>query len=91
MRQTAMEFGQPLCKAAEPIDWSKIPGCVRKDMERMLSELRRAKTMPWDQRKLSMWRIIVPQTTRWLSNDERERICAEFDAEIARLTAPAAG
>jgi hypothetical protein len=86
-QQTEMNFGVPLCRGAEPLDEAKLREQVRRDVAGILAELRAAKTMPWDDRKLGMWRVVMPQTTKWLPDDERTRVCAEFDAEIARLLA----
>jgi hypothetical protein len=61
------------------------PAGVRRRLEDLLAEMRAAERLEWEDTVARAWRLIVPQMTNWLPDDERARICAEFDREIARL------
>jgi hypothetical protein len=63
------------------------PDRVRRRLERIVGEARAASILPWEASKLSLYRIIVPDMTRYLPDDEAERWRAEFEAEVARLEA----
>ena len=63
------------------------PDEVRADLLRILAEARAAKTMPWDPSKLSLYRLIFPQMTNWLPDEEAAQLRFEFDTEMARLKA----
>ncbi len=57
------------------------PDRVRVKLTRLLDLAKAADTMPWDDRKARMWRIVFPNMANWLPEDERERM----RAEMARL------
>ena len=63
------------------------PALIRAKVRAVIDELRGATEMPWDARELGYHKVVMPQTTRWLSDDERAELLREFDAEVARLTA----
>jgi len=63
------------------------PDEVRRDLLRLLAEARAAKTMPWEPRKVRLFKTIFPQMSGWLPEDEAKQLCFEFAAEIARLEA----
>lgn len=52
--------------------------------------LRRRETMPLSPKDLLLWRTVVPQMSRWLPPEERDQVCAAFDAELERLAEPRA-
>jgi hypothetical protein len=62
---------------------------VRARLEKLLAEVRAAETMPWESSQLSLYRLIYPQMTLWLPEDEGAQYRLAFDAEMARL-APSA-
>lgn len=66
------------------------PEAVRARVQNLLATLRRADVMPLTDKELRLWRTVLPQTTKWLAPDERAAVCAEFDAEVERLTRKAA-
>jgi hypothetical protein len=76
----------PLCRGAEPIDYSSMPDKVRPRLHKMLAELRNAHTMPWEYGRLLLNRTIFPQMANWLPEEEAERLRAEFTAELTRLS-----
>jgi hypothetical protein len=62
---------------------------VRARLEKLLAEARAARTMPWEPSQLSLYRLIFPQMTLWLPEDEARQYRLAFEAEIERL-APSA-
>jgi hypothetical protein len=63
------------------------PDQVRADLHKILVEARLAQKMPWEPDRLSLYRTIFPQMTKWLPEDEGAQLCFEFEAELARLQA----
>jgi len=63
------------------------PDEVRRDLTRILAQARTAQIMPWEPRKVRLYRTIFPQMSRWLPDDEAKQLCFEFEAELARLEA----
>lgn len=66
------------------------PEAVRARVQNLLATLRNAEIMPLTDKELRLWRTVLPQTTNWLKPDEKAAACAEFDAEVERLTRKAA-
>jgi hypothetical protein len=62
---------------------------VRARLEKLLAEVSAAETMPWESSQLSLYRLIYPQMTLWLPDEEAAQYRLAFDAEMARL-APSA-
>jgi hypothetical protein len=73
-------FGAPEAPAYRP---SLIK--VRARLEKLLAEARAAETMPWEPTQLSLYRLIFPQMTLWLPEDEGAQYRFAFEAEIERL------
>ena len=63
------------------------PDEVRRDLMRLLALARSAKIMPWEPRKVRLYRTIFPQMSQWLPDDEAKQLCFEFETELARLEA----
>ena len=63
------------------------PDEVRRDLTRLLVQARTAQIMPWEPRKVRLYRTIFPQMSRWLPDDEAKQLCFEFETELARLEA----
>jgi hypothetical protein len=63
------------------------PDEVRRDLLRLLAEARAATTMPWEPRKVRLYKTIFPQMSSWLPEAEAKQLCFEFAEEIARLEA----
>lgn len=74
-----------LFAAAPAPAWHPDPDKVRARLSRILAEARAAEVMPWEPARLSLYRTIVPDMTRWLPDDEAARWRAEFDVELERL------
>jgi len=60
---------------------------VRRRLRRILGEARAAKTLPWNEDRLAVYRAIVPHMTGWLPEEEGTQLRFEFETELARLQA----
>lgn len=58
---------------------------TRAKLNRLLTMAKAADTMPWDERESRVWRIVFPNMANWMPEDERDRMRAEWAAEMARL------
>ncbi len=63
------------------------PDEVRADLHRILAEAKDAKTMPWDASRVALYRLIFPQMTNWLPEEEGAQLRFQFEEELARLQA----
>jgi hypothetical protein len=64
------------------------PDTVRQELYTILVEARAAQTIPWDARRVTLYRTIFPQMTNWLPEEEGAQLRFEFETELARLEAP---
>ena len=73
--------------AAEPASpaYRPDPEKVRSRLRRILAEARAAQAMPWEPTRLSLYRTIFPDMTRYLPEDEAAGWRADFAAELERL------
>ena len=78
--------------AAPVVIESPVPSVdeVRRRFEAVLGPLREASEMPLTQRELAFWTVVTPQMSNWLPAEEKAAVCAEFFAEVERLTRLAA-
>ena len=79
-------FGGPTPQALAQAD----PEAVRKRVNALLAQLRGASAMPLSEKELRYWKTVMPQTTNWLEPEEKAAACAEFEAQVARLSRQAA-
>ena len=63
------------------------PDDVRQELYKILAEARAAQTMPWDKKRVVLYRTIFPQMTNWLPEEEGAQLRFEFAAELTRLEA----
>jgi hypothetical protein len=61
------------------------PEEVRPKLQQVLAQARAATAIPWDARQTQYWRTVFPQMCNWLPPEERDRMRAEFAAEMKRL------
>jgi hypothetical protein len=61
------------------------PDKVRARLEKLLGEARAAQAMPWEPSQFSLYRLIFPQMTLWLPDDEALQYRLAFEAEMERL------
>jgi hypothetical protein len=58
---------------------------VRARLNKILAELRAAETLPLEASRLSLYRTIIAQMTRFLPEEEGAQFRIEFETEMARL------
>ncbi len=58
---------------------------VRPELTEVLDRLRVSDAMPLSPKDLLFWRTVFPQMSRWLPDEERIALCAEFATELSRL------
>ncbi len=85
MNQMDLFAAEPAAPAYRP-----DPEKVRCRLRRILAEARAVEAMPWEPTRLSLYRIIVPDMTRHLPDDEAAGWRAEFAAELERFGAAVA-
>lgn len=66
--------------------WLPDPDEVREDARAILASARAvtAENM-WDTRTYRYNKVVFPQMTRWLPDDERDQLCFEFFRELERI------
>ena len=60
---------------------------MRTWLEGVLAEARAAESMPWPASKLRLYRLMFPQLSFWLPDDEGAQLRFEFETELERLAA----
>jgi hypothetical protein len=65
--------------------WYPDPDEIRAELHKILAEMRAAESMPWDEKRTSLYRTIFPQMTAALPEEEGAQLRFEFDTEIERL------
>jgi hypothetical protein len=63
------------------------PDEVRAELNKILGEMRAAKSMPWDNARAAVYRTIFPQMSQCLPADEGAQLRFQFEEELARLEA----
>jgi len=58
---------------------------IRARLNGLIDTLARSTQMPLSDRDLKMWRIVVPNMTKWLPDDEAAHIRSMFIGELKRL------
>ena len=67
---------------------SAEPDLVRARLLAMLGEARAAATAPpWNESTTRLYRIIFPQMSRWLPDEEAAQLRRDFEQELSRLKA----
>ncbi|UIP07191.1 hypothetical protein LY632_01955 [Erythrobacter sp. SDW2] len=66
--------------------WLPDPDDIREDAQAILASARAvtAENM-WDQRTYRYNKVVFPNMTRWLPDEEREQLCFEFFKELERI------
>ena len=68
------------------INWEPDPADVREDALAILASARAVTADNlWDQRTYRYNKVVFPNMTRWLPDDEREQLCFEFVRELERI------
>lgn len=80
--QLGFDLGDAPERASE---WPN-PDEVREDALAMLASARAVSADAlWDRRTYRYNKVVFPQMTRWLPDDEREQLCFEFFKELERI------
>ena len=61
------------------------PERVRTRLQELLAEARAAETLPWSEDETRLYCTVFPQMSLWLPDEEASQLCADFEAELARL------
>jgi hypothetical protein len=61
------------------------PDEIRAELHKILAEARAATSMPWDEDRTALYRVIFPQMTRALPEDEGAQLRFDFLTELERL------
>jgi hypothetical protein len=56
-------------------------------LHNILAEMRAAESMPWDEKRAALYRVIFPQMTNALPEEEGAQLRFQFEEELARLEA----
>jgi hypothetical protein len=67
--------------------WYPDPDEIRAELHAILAQMRAAKSMPWDDDRISLYRTIFPQMTNCLPEEEGAQLRFEFETELTRLKA----
>lgn len=70
---------------AAPAVYRPDPDRVRARLRRILAEARAAQTLPWDRSRAELYRLIVPQMSLSLPEEEAAQWRFDFEAEMARF------
>lgn len=63
------------------------PDQMRAWLQDVLAEARAAETTPWPPSKVRLYRLMFPQLSFWLPEDEGAQLRLEFETELERLAA----
>jgi len=63
------------------------PAEVRAKVLIVLAKAKAAPQVPWFAKEQALYKVVFPQMTNWLPEDEARALRAEFAAELERLTA----
>lgn len=75
-------FGAP-----PPQTYAPSLALVRSEVNKVLDIARSAKVMPWKPKEVAYWKIVFPQMTNWLPEDEAAQLRFAFMEELRRLEA----
>jgi hypothetical protein len=62
-------------------------GQMRAWLQDVLAEAQAAETAPWPPAKVRLYRLMFPQLSFWLPEDEGAQLRLEFETELERLAA----
>lgn len=69
----------------ETPEYHADPEEVREELNGILAEMRAAEAMPWDEKRVALYRTVFPQMTNWLPAEEGAQLRFAFEAELERL------
>lgn len=86
-RQGDLFRNDDAAEGGETPTWYPDPDEVRAELHAILGQMRAAKSMPWDDDRTALYRLIFPQMTGCLPEDEGAQLRFDFATELARLEA----
>ncbi len=80
--QLGFDLGHsPVARSYEP-DREEVRG----DLHSILDSARAVTAVSlWDRRTYQYNKVVFPQMSRWLPDDERDQLCFEFSRELERI------
>jgi hypothetical protein len=85
---SSQRSGQLELFAGEAVAYSgPDPDQMRGWLQGILAEARAANTAPWPPAKVRLYRLMFPQLSFWLPEDEGAQLRLEFQTELERLAA----
>jgi hypothetical protein len=86
MADSSGQLGFDLGDDAKPVSYVLDPAEVREDALAILASARAVTAENlWDQRTYRYNKVVFPQMTRWLPDDERDQLCFQFFQELERI------
>lgn len=80
------QFGLDLGEKAPAKTYEPDLAEVRQDLAAILESARGVTAdSPWDERTYRYNKVVFPQMTRWLPDDEAAQLCLEFREELERI------
>jgi hypothetical protein len=80
------QLGFDLGEAPANPSYAPDPAEVREDAHAILASARAVTAGNlWDLRTYRYNKVVFPQMTRWLPDDERDQLCFEFFRELERI------
>lgn len=80
------QLGFDLGETAKRVSYEPDPDEVREDLQIILASARAVTAdAMWDERTYRYNKIVFPQMTNWLPDDERNQLCFEFAQEMERI------
>ena len=80
------QLGFDLGEKPQTQTWEPDPDEIREDAQAILASARAVTADNlWDQRTYRYNKVVFPNMTRWLPDEERDQLCFEFFQELERI------
>lgn len=80
------QLGFGFADAKPVVSWTPDPAEVREDAQAILASARAVTADNlWDLRTYRYNKVVFPQMTRWLPDQERDQLCFDFFRELERI------
>lgn len=80
------QLGFDLGEGPKPVSYEPDRDEVREDLQAILASARAVTAEAlWDERTYRYNKVVFPQMSRWLPDDERNQLCFEFFRELERI------
>lgn len=86
MADESGQLGFDLGDDPKPVSYEPDRDEVRQDLGAILASARAVTADAlWDERTYRYNKVVFPQMSRWLPDDERDQLCFEFFRELERI------